>query len=405
MYSEETLQNIGKIDLIKLISEFVPLHEEDGAIVGNCPFHGDGKDETLVIIGNEYHCMDPDCGASGNAVSFVMSTMHISCMEAVDFLAKREGFTVRKVYAEIEEEKERLKDSLRKNSAKPQEADFGIFKKAKAAEDAISDAKDFYISMRDKTDYWNKRGVSPQMQEKFWLGYTGKSVYGNMHPLYDRLRGKHGVEALENAGLSKLTADGKHRVDMFWDRAMIPIRDYVGHPIGFGGRILGDGKPKYLNTSETMLFDKSCVLFAMNFAKYTRESYMILCEGYMDVITMHQFGFTNTVASLGTALTPEQAGIIAHVRKKVVIMYDSDVPGITAAKRAIPILKDAGISPFVATVKGGKDPDELLHSEGAGAMRKVISDAEPGDVFLFRGRNPKTKEAKEEFFSDLVKLL
>ena len=226
--------------------------------------------------------------------------------------------------------------------------------------------KYFYYQMKQPNgkrayEYLTGRGLADETIRHFGLGYS--DLYRD--DLYQYLHKKKGYsdELLKETGLVKIEEKETH--DRFWNRVMFPIMDVNGRIIGFGGRVMGDGEPKYLNSPETKAFDKSRNLYGLNYARTARRSYMLICEGYMDVIAMHQAGFTNAVASLGTAFTSGQASLLRRYTEQVILTYDSDGAGVKAALRAIPILKEAGLSAKVLNLKPYKDPDEFMKNLGA----------------------------------------
>ena len=226
--------------------------------------------------------------------------------------------------------------------------------------------------------YLTDRGLSDETIRKFGLGYSDKFS----DDLYKFLKGKgYGDDQLRDSGL--FNVDERHGMyDKFWNRVIFPIMDVNNRVIGFGGRVMGDGKPKYLNSPETKIFDKSRNLYGLNVARTSRKPYLILCEGYMDVISMHQSGFTNAVASLGTSLTSGHASLLKRYTQEVLLLYDSDEAGVKAALRAIPILREAGINSRVVDLKPHKDPDEFIKTEGAEAFQQRLDQAR--DSFMFR---------------------
>ena len=219
-------------------------------------------------------------------------------------------------------------------------------------------------------DYLVKRKLTDETIRRFGLGFSNKIS----DDLYRYLKSKgYEDELLKDTGL--VTIEERGARDKFWNRVMFPIMDVNSRVIGFGGRVLGDGEPKYLNSPETMLFDKSRNLYGLNYARTSRKKYMMLCEGYMDVISMHQAGYTNAVASLGTALTEQHAALLKRYTDQVILTYDSDGAGVKAALRAIPILKRAGISTKVLNMRPYKDPDEFMKNLGAEEFEKRIETA------------------------------
>ena len=309
-----------------------------------------------------YYCFG--CGAGGNVFTFLMQYENYTFTEAMQVLADRAG---------IELPKQEM------TGAQKREAD----KRTKLLEINKEAAKYFYKLLRSPRGekayaYFRKRELSDETMRKFGLGYSDQ--YSD--DLYRYLRHVGYDDALlKESGLVSIDeVRGGH--DKFWNRAMFPIMDVHNRVIGFGGRVMGEGEPKYLNSPETKIFDKSRNLYGLNVARTTRKNYLILCEGYMDVISMHQAGFTNAVASLGTALTSGHASLLKRYTQEVLLLYDSDDAGVRAALRAIPILREAGVSSRVVNLKPHKDPDEFIKALGAEEFEKRLEQAM--DSFMFR---------------------
>ena len=271
-------------------------------------------------------------------------------------------------------------------------------------------AQYFYVQLKSPQgahalSYLKDRGLSDEMIHSFGLGYSNK--YSN--DLYQYLKSKgYRDELIVKAGL--VTVDERYGAsDKFWNRVMFPIMDSNSRVIGFGGRVMGDAKPKYLNSPETMIFDKSRNLYGLNRARSSRKPYFLLCEGYMDVISLHQAGFSNAVASLGTALTPGHAALIKRYVKEVYLTYDSDEAGTKAALRAMPILKDVGITARIIRMEPYKDPDEFIKNLGAEAFEERIHKARNGFMFgleiLERDYDLTTPEGKTDFMKEAAKRL
>ena len=310
-----------------------------------------------------YHCFG--CGVSGNVITFVMEYENYSFREAVEMLADRSGVKLPKM--------EYSKEAKAK-------AD----RKAALLEINKLAANYFYYQLKQPRgkigyDYLVKRKLTDETIRRFGLGFSNKIS----DDLYRYLKSKgYEDELLKDTGL--VTIEERGARDKFWNRVMFPIMDVNSRVIGFGGRVLGDGEPKYLNSPETMLFDKSRNLYGLNYARTSRKKYMMLCEGYMDVISMHQAGYTNAVASLGTALTEQHAALLKRYTDQVILTYDSDGAGVKAALRAIPILKRAGISTKVLNMRPYKDPDEFMKNLGAEEFEKRIETAR--NSFLYEDR-------------------
>ena len=253
-------------------------------------------------------------------------------------------------------------------------------------------------------EYLKGRQLSEETIRRFGLGFANKTS----DDLYQYLKAKgYKDQILKDSGLVSIEERGAH--DKFWNRVMFPIMDMNNRVIGFGGRVMGDGKPKYLNSPETKLFDKSRNLYGLNYARTSRKTYMLICEGYMDVIAMHQAGFTNAVASLGTAFTMQHASLLGRYTKQVILTYDSDEAGIKAALRAIPILKDAGIAVKVLNMQPYKDPDEFIKNLGADAFKERIDKARNSFLFeidvLKRSYHLEDPEQKTRFYNEIARKL
>ena len=329
-----------------------------------------------------YYCFG--CGAGGNVLTFVMQYENFTFQEAMQSLAERAG---------IELPKQEM------TAAQRQKAD----RRAKLLEINKTAAKYFYMLLRSPQgqhalDYFIRRELTPQTMQHFGLGYSGK--YSD--DLYRYLK-KQGYpdDLLKDSGLI-IFDEKRGGYDRFWNRAMFPIMDVNNRVIGFGGRVMGDGEPKYLNSPETVIFDKSRNLYGLNFARVSRRPHILLCEGYMDVIALHQAGFDNAVASLGTAFTSGHANLLKRYTKEVYLTFDSDGAGVKAALRAIPILKEAGLTAKVIDMRPHKDPDEFIKALGAEEYQKRIDRAENSFLFeirmLERDYDLKDPESKTEFF-------
>ena len=361
-YSEDVVEEIRtRNDIVDVISSYVPLKKKGSNYFGLCPFHNEKSPSFSVTREKQmYHCFG--CGASGNVFTFVMEYENYTFPEALHYLAQRAGMELKTRELSPEEKRQADYKSLLRQMNK----------------DA---ANYFYYLLSQKQgqaarNYLEQRQLSNETIKKFGLGYSDK--YSD--DLYRYLKSKgYKDEDLKNSGL--VTIDEKGATDKFWNRVMFPIMDVNNKVIGFGGRVLGDGKPKYLNSMETKLFDKSRNLYGLNYARTTRRSEMIICEGYMDVIALHQAGFTNAVASLGTALTSNQASLLKRYTENVVLAYDSDEAGVKAALRAIPLLKDVGLSVRVLSMAPYKDPDELIKALGAEEFEKRIREAKSSIMF------------------------
>lgn len=356
MYASEVIDEVvSRSDIVDIISGYIKLKKNGSSYVGLCPFHNEKSPSFSVSPGKQlYHCFG--CGVGGNVITFVMEYENYTFLEAVKYLADKAGMQLPETSYSEEEKKNR---------------DL----KAKLLEINKIAATYYYHQLKAENgkiglSYLQKRGLSDTTINRFGLGYAGQT--GNA--LYQYLKSKGYDDALlKETGLFTYER-GIH--DKFWNRVMFPIMDINNKVIGFGGRVMGDAKPKYLNSPETKLFDKSRNLYGLNAARMSRKSNMIICEGYMDVISLHQAGFTEAVASLGTALTPGQAALMKRYTDNVLITYDSDAAGVKAALRAIPILKEAGLTTKVINMQPYKDPDEFIKALGAEAFQERIDKAE-----------------------------
>ena len=363
-YSDDIIEEVRmKNDIVDVVSQYVKLTRKGSSYFGLCPFHNEKTPSFSVTPAKQmYYCFG--CGAGGNVFNFIMEYENFTFGEALHHLADRAGVELPRIeYSKEAKEKAERKALL-----------LEINKKA---------AQYFYYQLRRENgrvayQYLAGRGLSEETMKKFGLGYSDKY----RDDLYRYLKGqKYSDELLRESGL--FNVDERHGMyDKFWNRVIFPIMDVNNRVIGFGGRVMGDGKPKYLNSPETKIFDKSRNLYGLNVARTTRKNYLIVCEGYMDVISMHQAGFTNAVASLGTALTSGHASLLKRYTKEVLLLYDSDEAGIRAALRGIPILRDAGVNSRVVDLKPYKDPDEFIKNLGAEAFEERLEQAM--DSFMFR---------------------
>ena len=390
-YSDELIEEVrSRNDIVDVISGYVRLTKKGSTYFGLCPFHNE-KTGSFSVSPNKqmYYCFG--CGAGGNVFTFLMQYENFSFPEAMEALAERAG---------IELPKQEMSAQAKKEADKRQI----LLEINKAA------GKYYYMLLRSEHgkqayEYFKKRELSDATMQKFGLGYSDK--YSD--DLYRYLR-KLGYDdaILKESGLVSIDeVRGGH--DKFWNRAMFPIMDVHNKVIGFGGRVMGDGEPKYLNSPETKVFDKSRNLYALNFARQTKKPQMLLCEGYMDVIALHQAGFDNAVASLGTAFTSGHASLLKRYTKEVHLTFDSDGAGIKAALRAIPILKEVGLTAKVINMKPYKDPDEFIKALGAEEYQKRIDAAENSFMFEIRileqNYDMKDPEGKTAFQTEVAKKL
>ena len=390
-YSDEIIEEVrSKNDIVDVISSYVKLQKKGSSYFGLCPFHNEKSPSFSVSREKQmYYCFG--CGAGGNVFTFLMEYENYSFQEALKYLADQAGVELPE--AEYSKEARERADQ-----------------KAILLEINKVAAQYFYVQLKSPQgahalSYLKDRGLSDEMIHSFGLGYSNK--YSN--DLYQYLKSKgYRDELIVKAGL--VTVDERYGVsDKFWNRVMFPIMDSNSRVIGFGGRVMGDAKPKYLNSPETMIFDKSRNLYGLNRARSSRKPYFLLCEGYMDVISLHQAGFSNAVASLGTALTPGHASLIKRYVKEVYLTYDSDEAGTKAALRAMPILKDVGITARIIRMEPYKDPDEFIKHLGAEAFEERIHKARNGFMFglevLERDYDLTTPEGKTDFMKEAAKRL
>ncbi|MCD8156381.1 MAG: DNA primase [Clostridiales bacterium] len=390
-YSDEIIEEVrSRNDIVDVISGYVRLQKKGSTYFGLCPFHNE-KTPSFSVSQNKqmYYCFG--CGAGGNVLTFVMQYENFTFQEAMQSLADRAGITLPK--REMTEAQRREADRHTK-----------ILEINKVA------AEYFYRLLRSPQGrhalaYFEKRELTAGTMQHFGLGYSNK--YSN--DLYQYLKKKgYSDELLKYSGLVTID-EARGGYDKFWNRAMFPIMDASHRVIGFGGRVMGDGEPKYLNSPETIVFDKSRNLYGLNFARASRRQGILLCEGYMDVITLHQAGFDNAVAALGTAFTPGHAALLKRYTKEVYLTFDSDGAGIRAALRAIPILKEAGLSAKVIDMQPYKDPDEFIKALGAEAYQERIDAAENSFLFeirmLERDYDLSDPESKTAFFRKVAERL
>ncbi len=390
-YPEELVEEVRlKNDIVDVISGYVKLQKKGSSYFGLCPFHNEKSPSFSVSRQKQmYYCFG--CGAGGNVFTFLMEYENYSFSEALKALAERAGV-------------ELPRQEYSKEAKAKADQRMAILEINKLA------AKYFYAQLKSEQGkpaytYLKKRELSDETIVAFGLGYSSK--YSD--DLYRYLKTKgYPDELLLLAGL--ISADEKHGAyDKFWNRVMFPIMDANSRVIGFGGRVMGDAKPKYLNSPETPVFDKSRNLYGLHRARTSRKSYFLICEGYMDVIALHQAGFTNAVASLGTALTAGHASLIKRYVNEVYLTYDSDEAGTRAALRAVPILKDAGISAKVIRMDPYKDPDEFIKNLGAEAFEERIRKAGNGFMFglkvLEREYDMNSPEGKTGFLREASRRL
>ena len=353
-FSQNFIEEIKYRNKIEdVISSYVNLKRAGSNYQGVCPFHSEKTPSFTVFPNTEtFHCFG--CGAGGDVISFIMRAENLEYPGAIEFLAKRAGLQM----PDTEENGETVKRArfyeMNREAAR-------FFNRCLSLPEAEEARK-----------YLASRGLSGAAVKRFGLGFAPNSfdaLRNHMHNL------GYNDEELRVAFLcGKSERTGKY-FDYFRGRIIFPIIDNFSNVVAFGGRALGDGKPKYLNSSDTPVFKKSRNLFALNFARNACAESLILCEGYMDVIAVNMAGFPNAVATLGTALTTEQARIMAKYTKKVILSYDSDDAGVAAAKRAIPILTEAGLEVKMLRIEGAKDPDEFIRKFGSVRFKTLLDDS------------------------------
>jgi len=335
-------------ELADVAASYVNLKHSGRNLVGLCPFHNEKTPSFNIYPENgSFYCFG--CGAGGDVITFIRRIENLDYMESVRFLAQRAGLQV---------PENNVDDGMGKLKARILE----VNREAARFYNLVLNSQEGEIGM----EYLTRRELTPNTIRRFGLGFAPSSRYALVNYLE-----KKGFTQNEMV-LANVAFKGRSgkSVDRFFSRVMFPIIDLRGNVVAFGGRVMTDEKPKYLNTSETPVFNKGSFLFALNFAKASGNEQLILCEGYMDVISMHQAGFSNTVATLGTALTPNQAHLMARYTKEVIVSYDSDAAGQKAASRSIPILREAGLLVKVLTIADGKDPDEYIRANGTNGRVK-----------------------------------
>jgi DNA primase len=390
-YPEELIEEVRtRNDIIDVIGSYIKLQKKGSNYMGLCPFHNEKTPSFSVSPSKQmYHCFG--CGAGGNVFTFLMEYENYTFLEAVNYLAQRAGITLPK--QEYSKEMKRQKDL--------KERMLTVNKLA---------AKYFFYQLKSSRgqlayNYLTGRGLSEETIKQFGLGYSNK--FSN--DLYKYLKTQnYEDEFLKLSGLVNID-EKRGGTDKFWNRVMFPIMNINHRVIGFGGRVMGDGMPKYLNSPETLIFEKSRTLYGLNFARNNRSSGILICEGYMDVIALHQAGFTNSVAALGTAFTEYHASLLKRYTDEVYLTFDSDQAGTQAVLRAIPILKGAGFYIKVVDMSPYKDPDEFIKALGASEYRKRVKEARHSFFFeidvMQRSYDMQDPEQKTKFFYETAKKL
>ena len=390
-YPEELVEEVrASNDIVDVIGSYIKLQKKGANHMGLCPFHNE-KSPSFSVSGSKqmYHCFG--CGVGGNVFTFLMEYENYSFVEALKTLADRAGIKL----PELEQSEEAKKAADLKSRV------LELYKEA---------AKYYFYQLKSPRGeeallYLKNRGLSDETISKFGLGYSNKFS----DDLYQYMKNAGYEDSLlKQSGLFTMD-ESKGAYDKFWNRVMFPIMDNNNKVIAFGGRVMGEGTPKYLNSPETIVFDKSRNLFGLNFARLNRKPYMLICEGYMDVISLHQAGFTNAVASLGTAFTSQQAKLLSRYTQEVLLTYDSDGAGTQAALRAIPILKEAGLTAKVVDMRPYKDPDEFIKALGSEEYQERIDHATNSFFFeiqvLENDYDLEDPEQKTKFFNAVAKKL
>lgn len=387
-YSEEFVEEVrNRNDIVDVISGYVALKKKGSNYFGLCPFHNEKSASFSVSRDKQmYYCFG--CGNGGNIFTFLMQYNNDSFLEAVEQLANRAGMEIPR-----QESREKRVDD----------------EKGKLRQMNKIAANYFYYLLRQDRgkkglEYLLNRGITMETMKRFGLGYADRY----RDDLYQYLRSKGFDDRdLKDSGL--VSIDERGATDKFFNRVMFPIVDVQNRVIGFGGRVMGDGTPKYLNSKETALFEKSRNLYGLTYAKKARKPYFIVCEGYMDVITMHQAGFDNTVASLGTAFTSQHAMLVKRYVNEVILSYDSDTAGQNAALRAIPLLREVGCRVKVLDLSPYKDPDEFIKALGGEALEERVKKALSSFMFevkLLSGKyNQQEPESRTIFQHEVAKKL
>ena len=387
-FSESFLTELTeRNDIVDVVSGYVRLGKKSGSnMFGLCPFHSEKTPSFSVSPDKQiYNCFG--CGKGGGVINFIMEIENLSFPEAVEFLAKRAGMPIPEEENDRESRKRSRMLSLNRDAAR--------FFYAQLSTPQGGAAR----------DYMAKRRIGPATAKNFGIGFA-PDTWDSLEKAM-REKGYTDFE-LFDAGLVRKGNKGGY-YDTFRNRLMFPFIDVRGNVIGFSGRILGDGEPKYMNSPETLVFNKSRNLFALNLAKKSKSGYIILSEGNIDVVSLHQAGFDSAVASLGTSLTPEQARLLSRYTNQVIIAYDNDGAGIKAAQRAIGILEKLDLKVKVLRMSGAKDPDEFIKLKGADAFRNLLESSENQIDYRLRSVTDKfdlsVDEQKVEFLkeaSDLV---
>lgn len=390
-YPDNLVEEVrARNDIVDVISSYVRLQKKGSNHFGLCPFHNEKSASFSVNQARQmYHCFG--CGKSGNVITFIMEYENFTFPEALKLLADRAGVTLPEIeYSKEEREKDNLKARI-----------LEAYKEA---------GKYYYYQLRSDAgkramEYFKNRGLSDETINKFGLGYaiTGRNM------MYRYLTSKgYDDKVLREMRIFYMN-EKEGMTDMFWNRAIFPIMDVNHRVIAFGGRVMGQGEPKYLNSPETMVFDKGRNLYGLNHARTSRKDNLIVCEGYMDVISLHQAGFNQTVGALGTALTSGHVNLLKRYTENVLLCYDNDGAGVKANLRAIPILRGAGVSAKVIDLSPYKDPDEFIKNLGAEEFEVRIRNAENSFYYevrmLERDYDLKDPDGRTRFTNEVAKKL
>ncbi len=378
---------VDRNDIVDVVSSYVRLSKKSGSnLFGLCPFHSEKTPSFSVSPDKQiYHCFG--CGKGGGVINFIMEIENLSFRDAVEFLARRVNMTVPEEANDRESQKRSRMLALNKEAA-----------------------RFFYTQLstpggEEARRYMAQRRIGPATAKNFGVGYAPDSWESLRNAMRDK--GFSDQELFEAGLVRRGKTSGFY--DTFRKRLMFPVIDVRGNVIGFSGRILGDGEPKYMNSPETLVFNKSQNLFALNLAKKSKSGYIILSEGNIDVVSLHQAGFDSAVASLGTSLTPEQARLLSRYTGEVIIAYDNDGAGVKAAQRAIGILEKLDLKVKVLALTGAKDPDEFIKLRGPDAFRKLLEGSEDQVDYRLRAVREKydlsSDEQKVAFLKEASELL
>ncbi len=383
-YSDEVIDQVrSSNEIVSVISTYVKLKRQGANYFGLCPFHSERSPSFSVSPAKQiFYCFG--CGTGGSVIAFVMQYENYTFPEAVRFLAQRAGISL----PEEDSSRERMEERNLKSRILEINKEAAVFYYALLKSPAGTDAM----------NYLTGRGLDDETIRHFGLGFAGR--YSNQLVMHLRQKG-YTDDLILASGLG--VGDERHGLqDKFWNRVMFPIMDVQGKVIAFGGRVMGDAKPKYLNSPETPVFNKSRTLYGLNYARKARTRTLIICEGYMDVIAMHKAGFTNAVATLGTSLTSQHGMMIKRYADDIVLSYDSDEAGTKAALRAISILQETDLPVRILDLSPYKDPDEFIKALGTEAFQERIDQARGSFFFelenIEKGYDLKDPQSKTAFF-------